>query len=134
MPKFGTKNFLFSFFCARTLKVLLSYLKSAPSILSNSKILWRKKIAQICDKKCLISVFLTQNAVFGYFWSQLFEKLLSKLKPAPLILSNSKILSNNENAYIWDQKCLIWVFFGWNFKKLLSYLKATPWNLSKVSH
>ena len=34
-----------------------------------------------------------------------------------------------------DQKCLICVFYGWNFKKLLSDLKLAPSNLSdcKVS-
>ena len=34
---------------------------------------------------------------------------------------------------IFDQKCLIWVFLGQNFEKLLSYLKPSPSNLSKVS-
>ena len=38
---------------------------------------------------------------------------------------------NNENAYISDQKCLIWVFLDKNWKKkLLSYVKSEPSNLS----
>ena len=39
MPKFGTKSALFGYFWARIRKKLLSYLKSAPSNLSNCKIL-----------------------------------------------------------------------------------------------
>ena len=39
MSKFGTKNDLFPYFGARISKKLLSYFKSAPSNLSNCKIL-----------------------------------------------------------------------------------------------
>ena len=28
-----------------------------------------------------------------------------------------------------EEKCLIWVFLGGSFKKLLSYLKSAPLNL-----
>ena len=34
---------------------------------------------------------------------------------------------------MWDKKCLSWVFWGQNYKKLLSYLKSTPSNLSEMS-
>ena len=43
MPKFGTKNASCGYFWARILKKLLSYLKSAPSNLSNCKILRKNK-------------------------------------------------------------------------------------------
>ena len=70
MPTFGTKNVLFGYFRARILKKLLSYLKSAPSNLSNCKILRKTKNAQIWDQKCLIWVFLGKN----------LKRLLSYLK------------------------------------------------------
>ena len=41
-----------------------------------------------------------------------------------------KILRKNKNAYVLDQKYLLWVFLGWGFKKLLSYLKLAVSNLS----
>ena len=66
-------------------------------------------------KNSLIWVFLTQNALFGYFWAEFKKKLLSYLKLAPSNLSDYKILRKNKNAEIWDQNCLIWVFFGLEF-------------------
>ena len=35
---------------------------------------------------------------------------LSYLKSKPTDLSNCKISRKNKNAWIWDQKCFIWVF------------------------
>ena len=35
---------------------------------------------------------------------------LSYFKSTPSHLSNCKISRKNKNAWIWDQKCLIWVF------------------------
>ena len=46
--------------------------------------------------------------------------------------STWKFLRRNKKSQIWDQKCLIWVFLGKNFKKLLWYLKSASSNLSKV--
>ena len=62
MAKFGTKSILFWYFWARVLKKLLSYLKSAPSNLSNCKIL-RKKMPK----------FGAKNALPGYFWARILE-------------------------------------------------------------
>ena len=36
----------------------------------------------------------------------------------------------NKNSQIWEQKCLIWVFLGWNLKTALSYFKSAMPNLS----
>ena len=63
---FLTKNAQFGCFGAKILKKLLSYLQSAPSNLSNCKISRKNKNAQISDQECLIWVFLTKNALFGY--------------------------------------------------------------------
>ena len=76
-------------------------------------------------------MFLTKNALFGYFWARILKKLLSYLKSAPSNLSICKISRKNKNAYIWDQICLFCVFLGWNLKTILSYLKSAPSNLSK---
>ena len=45
----------------------------------------------------------------------------------PKIDQNNNDSSNNNN---WGQKCLILVFWGQKFQKLLSYLKLAPSNLS----
>ena len=50
---------------------------------------------------------------------------MSYLKSAPSNLSNCKLLlKKNGNAKICDQKFLILEILGYNFKKLLSYLKS----------
>ena len=64
MPYFG--------FFVVEFKKLLSYLKSAPSTLSNCKILQNNKNAKIWDPKRHIWVILGQN----------FKTLFSYLKPA----------------------------------------------------
>ena len=102
-PKFRTKRALFGYFGARTLKNL-SYLKSAPSNLSNYKISrFRKKNALLryfstiilknyCHiwnqslQICLISKFReeikmhkfgTKNAIFGYLWPKMHDSTIS---------------------------------------------------------
>ena len=75
--------------------------------------------------------FGTTNAIFWYFWAKILKKLLSHLKSSSSNLSIGKTSRKNNNAQIWDQKCLIWVFLSQNFKKLLPYLKSVPSNLSK---
>ena len=112
MPKFGTKNSWFGYFWAR--------------IFENYCHIWNQHL-QIClianfyEERKMFK-FGTKNTLFEYFGPKMlyldilglkyFKKLLFFLKPAPLNLSNCKILWNNKNAYIWDQKSLIWVFLG----------------------
>ena len=62
MSKFGTKNALY--FQPRIFKKLLSYLKSAPSNLSNWKVL---------QKNPKMSKFGTKNALFWYFWARIWK-------------------------------------------------------------
>ena len=54
---FLTKNVLFGYFWTRILKMLLPYLKSAPSNLSNYNFLQKNKNTLISDQKYLIWVF-----------------------------------------------------------------------------
>ena len=50
-----------------------------------------------------------------------FEKPFSYFESAP---------SNLVDPLIWYQKCLSWVFLGWNLKVIKSYLKSAPSNSS----
>ena len=77
----------------------------------------------VIDPKCLISIF------FGKSFRKtivIFE--ISSLKW--VYLQNFTKKKKKKNAYIWDQKCLIWIFLDWNLKTILSYLKSAPSNLS----
>ena len=56
----------------------MSYLKSAPSNLSN----WKNFVK---EKK--LSKFGTENALFGYFWAGILKKVLTYLKSTPSQLS-----------------------------------------------
>ena len=69
MPKFGTKNVWFGVFLNWNLKTILSYLKSAPSNLSNCKISRKNKnMTKIWDQKCLIWARILKN--YCHFWNQ----------------------------------------------------------------
>ena len=61
--------------------------------------------------------FWTKTTLVRYYQARSCKQLLPYFKSAPSNLRNFKILRKNKNAKIWDQKCLIWVFFGQNFKK-----------------
>ena len=47
----------------------------------------------------------------------------------PQIFQYAKFHAKIKTTYIYDKKCSIWRFSGWNSKKPLSYLKLTPSNL-----
>ena len=64
------------------LNILLSYVKSAPSICLIAKFREIMKIPK----------FEIKNNLFRYFWARIFKKLLPWLRSAPLNLSNWKIL------------------------------------------
>ena len=69
------------------LKTIVSYLKSAPSNLSNGKISWDKKMPK----------FRTKNSL-GIFGLEFKKKLMSHFKSAPLKLPNCKNLQKNKNG------------------------------------
>ena len=81
MPKFGTKNAIFLVFLDWSLKRILSYLKSAPSNLSNCKILRKNKMPKFGEK----------NALSVHFWARIFKIFLSYLKSAPSNLSKMSL-------------------------------------------
>ena len=96
MLNFGPKMPYLGIFWARIFTKLLWDLKSVPFSLSNFKIFWTSKNVKIRDQKCHFGVFLTKNALFGYFWLRILKKLLWDLKSAPLTLPNCKISWNNK--------------------------------------
>ena len=113
LQNFGKKQkYLVWVYLGLKFKKLFSYLKSDP---------WICLIAKFCIETKMPK-FGTKNALFGHSWAWISKKLLSYLKSAPLKFALLQNFAKNKNAQIWDQKCLIWVFWGWNLK-IMSYLK-----------
>ena len=84
MLKLGTKNALFGYFWATILKKILSYLKSAPSILSKWKFCGKKK-------KCLnLGPKMSYLGIFGLE----FEKIIAIFE-----ISTPEYLKNESLAH-----------------------------------
>ena len=93
IPKFDTKKALFGYFSTR--------ISAHSNLLYNSKIL-RKKMPK----------FRAENVLFGYFWAGIWKQYCHVWNQQPGICLTKKVIQKNKIAYIWDQKCLIWVFLG----------------------
>ena len=104
IPKFGTKNALFGSFWAGIWK---QYCRIW------NKHLWICLIANFYEKR---KKYLNLGQIF------LIWLLLGK-KPN---YCHIWTLWKKENAKIWNQMSLIWVFLEWNWKTILSYLKSAP--------
>ena len=79
------------------------------------------------NQKCLnLKLKMTYLGIFGIEFKKktLFIYEISTLKFLKL-----KNFAKNKIPYIWHQKCLISVFLGYSFKKVLSYFKSAPLNL-----
>ena len=98
-----------------------------------------KNYCDICNQRppnCLIAKFRTKirilkfgikNALFGCFRPQFWKTIvIFEINTLEFPLFCAK----NKNSEIWDQKCQISVFCGWNLKTLMSYLKSASSNLS----
>ena len=116
MPKFGTKNALFGYFWARILKNYCHIWNQHLRISLIAKFCEETKMFKIGTKNALFWYFWPKVPYFGYFWARILKKLLSYLKWLPSNLSICKISRKNKNAKIWDQKCLILVFFQLEFE------------------
>ena len=101
--------------------------------------LWTFPIAKYCEIMKMLK-FGTKSALSGYFLLE-FWKTLVIFEISTLELVQLQNFEKKQNCLdlgpkmpslgIFDQKCIIWVFSGKNsFKKLLSYLKLAPSNLS----
>ena len=100
--KFGTKNAWFGYLWTGTWKQYCHIYNQ------HSQICLISKFREIMK----MHKFGTNNALLGYFWAMHLKKLLSYLNSAPSNLPNCKILQKNKNAWIWEQKRLIWAFLG----------------------
>ena len=112
MPKFGTRKALFGYFWTRIQK-LSSYLAS-----------------QICQfekfgKIMKMSNFGAKNALIAYFWARISKGYCHIWNKYPRICVTAKFREKNENAQIWDKKCLIRVFLTWNFQKAIVIFEIT---------
>ena len=96
MPKFGTKmpyfgifdqKYMISVFLGWNLKTILSYLKSAPSNLSNCKVSHKKKCLSFGPKMPDLGIV---------DWN--LKTIFSYLKSPPSNLSDCKVFRKNKNA------------------------------------
>ena len=83
------------------LKIILSYLKSGPSTLLNCNF----------REKMIIPRFGTENALFGYFWAEIYKQYLPYLKLAPSNLSIRKILEKKAKMTKFRTKRALFGYF-----------------------
>ena len=94
-------------------------MKSAPSNLSNCKISQKIK-----------SKFGTKNALFGYFWTRIWKSYCRVWNQQPRICLIAKFCKKQKLLNLGQKKPYLGTFALEFFKKLLSYLKSAPSNLS----
>ena len=99
----------------------MSYLKWAPSNLSNWKILW---------KKTKMPKFGTKNALFGYFWATILKNYCLIWSQHPRNGLFAKFCEIMKMAKFVTRNTFLGYFWARTFKKLLLYLKSAPSNLS----
>ena len=120
--KFGTKNTLFGYFWGRIWK--------------NHSHIWNQHpriclIAKFCVETKMPK-FGTKNAWFGYFWAGFWKRycqIWNQQRISSLEFTYLQNFARKQKCLNW-LKCLIWLFLGYDFKKLLPYLTSTPSNLS----
>ena len=102
MSKFGTKNALFGYFWLEFEKNIVIFEISSPEFVKLQNFVKKWKCLNVGQKMPCLGIFASLK-IFKHL-----KTILSYLKPAPSNLHNWKIWWNNENAYIWEWKCLIW--------------------------
>ena len=116
MPKFGTKCTLFGYFGARILKNYCHVWNKHPRIWLIVKFREKTKMPKLG----------TKNALFWYFWARILENYCHILNKhlqvylIPKFCEEQKCLNlRPKMSYlsIFDQKCCIWLFLGYHFKK-----------------
>ena len=114
--KFGTKNAWFGYFWTGTWKLFCHIWNQDPRILQIAKFREKMKMPK----------FGTNNALFKYFWARVWKWYCHIWNQNPRICLIANFVKKQKH----HQKCVIWVFLGWDFTKLLSYLKLAASNLS----
>ena len=115
------------------LKKLISFLKTTPSNLSKYHKSSKTTTITATTKN------RTKIPLFGYFWAGILKNYCHIWNQHPQICQLAKFRektkmpkfgTKNVLFVIFNQECLIWVFFCYTFKKLLWYLKSAPSNWS----
>ena len=119
MLKFQTKSTLLGHFWARLLKNYFRIWNQHPRICL---------FAKFC-RKLKSTKFRSESDLFGSFFARFYRNYCHIWNQHPQICIFAKFREKIKMRKFGIKKCLIWVFFNWNFKKVLSYLKSTPSNL-----
>ena len=96
------------------LKKLLPFSKSIPL---------RFSIWEVSCKNKKILTFRTKKALFEYYQKRIWKNHCR-------ICLIAIFCEKKKKGWIWDEKCLIWVFLGRSLKIILSWMKSAPSNLS----
>ena len=129
MPKFDLKNTLLGIFDQKCLVLIILGKKFRKPIVILEISILNFVYFQILRKKSKMPKLGTKNAWFGYFWTGIWKQYCRIWNDHPQICENAKFLWK-KSIYISNQKCFLWVFPGYKFKKPLSYLKSKCSSLS----
>ena len=77
--------------------------------------------------------FGNKNALFGYFWARISKSYCYIWNQHPRICLIAKFYDKTKVSKFGTRDALFGYFWAKILKKLLSYLKSAPLNLSKVS-
>ena len=121
----GPKKMRDQVFWGWNLKIILSYLKSAPWYLSGYKISWKMKMPKLGAK----------NALFGYFPTGVWKTYCHTWNQRPWICLVAKFGRKLNILKFGTKNALFGYFWVRILKNLLSYLKLAPsnWSNSKIS-
>ena len=120
MPKFGTKNALFGYFCCGILKKYCHIWNQHPRVCL---------IGEFC-KKTKMPIFGNKNALLKYF-GLVFEKNYCHIWNLDPRVCLMREFCKKTKMPTFGSKNALFKYFGLAFeKKLLSYLKSAPSNLS----
>ena len=110
---------------------MLSYLKSAPSNLSNSKILWNNENALIWDQNCLIWVFLTKKCLIWVFLGKKFKNTIVIFESSTLkFFCLQNFTEKQKMPKFVNKKVWFGDFWAGTWKQYCHILKPAPSNLS----
>ena len=119
LRKFGNKRALFGYFCARVLKNYSRIWNQHPQIYLFPK---------FPEKK--MSKFGNKSALFGYFCARTLRNYCRIWNQNPQICLFAKLLQKIIIPKFGNKSSLFGYFWARIFKKLISYLKSAPSNLS----
>ena len=120
MPKFGTKNAWFGYFGARSWIQYCHIWNQHPRICLTPKF----------HRKTKMSKFGIKSALFGYFWARILKNYCHIWNQHLRISVTASFCEETTMPKFGTKNTLFGYFWARIFKKLLSYLKSAPLNLS----